>query len=426
MAPPENQLTRMIFLVAAVCFQTTLARDNFIKEAWDNIWGAMPAQNRWQCKMQGAAFPCTYFSRSYPTPTNVNNLQPADIDIVVALGDSVIASVGAVSTNIFKIYTEFRGISFAGGGLGNWESVVTLPNILRLFNPQLEGGSTVFGPEHSEFKRGNHYNLAVTGSTSLTLIDQAIRLVRLMNTPRNRNRWKVVTIQIGHNDVCLNPCNSTMATHDASPYMFGRRLKKALDYIRDHMTRAFVNLLPATDITFSEKLITMSPVCEISVPFVCPCLFGGYGSNGMTRDKFIAIQKGYVDELYELVNSNRYEREDFTVVIQPSFAKASLYQKYSRRLRKKVPDMSFFGPDCLHPSQKLHALMARGLWNNMLSPEGFKQIETSKVPPFLCPSPASPYLATRLNSKHMNITDMARDFSSYMQKVAGSGQRCHL
>ena len=40
-------------------------------------------------------------------------------------------------------------------------------------------------------------------------------------------------------------------------------------------------------------------------------------------------------------------------------------------------------------------MYARALWNNMLSPLGSKATSWSKDPPFLCPSPQSPFLATR-------------------------------
>ena len=64
---------------------------------------------------------------------------------------------------------------------------------------------------------------------------------------------------------------------------------------------------------------------------------------------------------------SRYERDQFTVVIQPAFSDLSLFHTPDGRI-----DYSYFAPDCLHPSQKLHALMARALWNNLLQPVGRK------------------------------------------------------
>ena len=42
--------------------------------------------------------------------------------------------------------------------------------------------------------------------------------------------------------------------------------------------------------------------------------------------------------------------------------------------------------------------------------QGHKQMDCSKDLPFLCPSPASPYLATRLNSRHTNMTGLWQVF----------------
>ena len=48
--------------------------------------------------------------------------------------------------------------------------------------------------------------------------------------------------------------------------------------------------------------------------------------------------------------------------------------------------------------------LPRALWNNMLSPEGQKATSWSRSPPFLCPSPESPYLATRFIMKNQLST----------------------
>ena len=59
-------------------------------------------------------------------------------------------------------------------------------------------------------------------------------------------------------------------------------------------------------------------------------------------------------------NIPRYERDNFTVVLQPAFTDLDLFYKRPRDLGQRPPvDYSYFAPDCLHPSQKLHSLMAR-------------------------------------------------------------------
>jgi len=63
-------------------------------------------------------FPCVHAEkfRSKERPTSVHQLQPGDIDIVAAMGDSLTAGVGAVATNVLSIlYEENRGMSWSIG-----------------------------------------------------------------------------------------------------------------------------------------------------------------------------------------------------------------------------------------------------------------------------------------------------------------------
>ena len=103
---------------------------------------------------------------------SVNKLQPGDIEIVAALGeseevteddtddgagDSVIGATGAKAPNIFHSREQYRGVSFAIGGAETWHTVSTIPNFLRVFNPYLVGGSVNIG---GEFDKGSNLNLA--------------------------------------------------------------------------------------------------------------------------------------------------------------------------------------------------------------------------------------------------------------------------
>jgi phospholipase B1 len=42
---------------------------------------------------------------------------------------------------LFKNGREYREVSFSVGGQTTWREVVTLPNILKIFNPNLYGAS---------------------------------------------------------------------------------------------------------------------------------------------------------------------------------------------------------------------------------------------------------------------------------------------
>lgn len=383
----------------------------------------MSSMNRSQCPMHQMSFPCTFRETSNPASTNVNELQPGDISLVAALGDSVIGSTGANAPNLFKSREQYRGVSFAVGSAETWRTVTTIPNFLRVFNPKLVGGSINVG---GEFDKGSNLNLASPGATSVSLIEQAKRLVKLLSNPYDMKKWKLVTILIGHNDVCTHPCNTTYTAFDASPVPYRKRVAQALDMLRDHLPNTFVNFVPVLDLNFTFDMFDKPPFCYLAHSYVCPCLFGGFGGTPLSRGAMERLLKGYMDEMYKLINSGRYERDDFTVVIQPAFTEIGLFTNKSPKTGKQVPDYSFFAPDCLHPSQKLHSLMARALWNNMLSPVGQKATSWSRDPPFLCPSTSSPYLATRLNSASADVPAMQSDYAAYMEAVTSNRVTCYI
>lgn len=77
--------------------------------------------------------------RSEEPPTSVHRLRPGDIDIIGALGDSLTAGNGILANNILHVVQENRGVSWSIGGQGTWQQYLTIPNILKEFNPNLYG-----------------------------------------------------------------------------------------------------------------------------------------------------------------------------------------------------------------------------------------------------------------------------------------------
>ena len=74
-------------------------------------------------------------------PKSVHELRPGDIRVVSALGDSITAAAGGDAKTIIGLLTEYRERSWSIGGKGSLEQIVTLPNILKKFNPQLKGAT---------------------------------------------------------------------------------------------------------------------------------------------------------------------------------------------------------------------------------------------------------------------------------------------
>ena len=105
------------------------------------------------------AFPCEiHKNEAREDPITVHTLRPADVQCVAALGDSLTAALGAHALTPIGLFTEnrgklffyeililikmFKGVSWSIGGDYTYNKLLTLPNILREYNPDLKGYST--------------------------------------------------------------------------------------------------------------------------------------------------------------------------------------------------------------------------------------------------------------------------------------------
>lgn len=62
-----------------------------------------------------AQLPCQPYQRSPEPPTSVHQLRPGDIDVVAAMGDSLIAGNGALEEYAAGTFFEHRGVSWCAG-----------------------------------------------------------------------------------------------------------------------------------------------------------------------------------------------------------------------------------------------------------------------------------------------------------------------
>ncbi|KAE8742976.1 hypothetical protein FOCC_FOCC011406 [Frankliniella occidentalis] len=333
-------------------------------------------------------FPCNAsavsFGRSRTTPTSVHRLRPGDIAVVGAMGDSLVAGNGALEEFALGTLIEYRGVSWCAGGQGDWRHFLTLPNILKQFNPNLKGYSTGKG----EFLASNaHMNVAFPVSAASDAYKQAVFLVKKMKKDPFidfHNDWKMVTMLFGANDICSAQCYDREGT---SANQHGRKLKMALDYLHQNLPRTYVNLVPVIDPSVSLR-VKRSFMCRVLHRFFCQCFHLDGNADEM-------------DIITSLVESGRYDtRDDFTVVIQP-FMKLFNAPRDRALWSTEVIDISYVTYDCFHFSQKGHAMAANLLWNNILQPVGFKS--TTLLPgllkDFKCPSREAPFLFTANNTR---------------------------
>lgn len=180
--------------------------------------------------------------RSDSVPTSVHRLTPGDIDVVGAMGDSLTAANGAFAIDVLQTTLEGRGVSWAIGGKDNWRRFITLPNLIKEFNPNLYGFSIA---ENSlGFQKESRFNVAEPTAISAHTIRQAKNLVKRMRSDPMvdiKRHWKVITIMIGSNDVCLDVCyhsNQDKVVEKARSDMIS-----VLRILRENLPRTLVNVV---------------------------------------------------------------------------------------------------------------------------------------------------------------------------------------
>ncbi|XP_065335675.1 phospholipase B1, membrane-associated-like [Cloeon dipterum] len=334
--------------------------------------------------------------RSDTVPTSVHQLRPGDIDVVAALGDSLIAGNGAMEEFAMGTLFEHRGVSWCAGGDGTWHQFLTVPNIIKEFNPRLRGYSTGKGEFHSPNSR---LNVAIPVSADENLLQQARILVARMRKDSQINiqkHWKLITILIGANDLCSSQCYKP---EENTGEQHRRQIERALDYLQKHLPRTFVSLVSVVDV-LSSKRVPSTYTCQFLHRLFCTCYHRGQKAEDMWK-----VVREYQKAEEMLTLSGKYDsKPDFTVVFQP-FLKVldAPWSEIKSGKFEMAVDASYITYDCFHFSQKGHAMMANMYWNNLLEPVGNKtqsHLPNSLMHPFKCPSPKAPFLFTKQNSEN--------------------------
>ncbi|XP_036290785.1 phospholipase B1, membrane-associated [Pipistrellus kuhlii] len=352
----------------------------------------------------GSQLLCGDKTPSDSPPTSVHALRPADIRVVAALGDSLTAGngIGSKPDDLSDVTTQYRGLSYSSGGDGSLETVTTLPNILRKFNGYLTGYALGTGEANDT---NAFLNQAVPGAKAEELTSQVQTLVQRMKDDHRVNfheDWKVITVLIGGSDLCDFCTDSNLY----SAANFFDHLRSALDTLHREVPRALVNLVDFMSPSVMRQVFLANPdKCPVQQASVlCNCVLTPRESS-LELARLEAITRAYQSSMLELVESGRYDtREDFSVVLQPFFRNTRLPVLEDGRL-----DMSFFAPDCIHPSQKFHSQLSRALWVNMLEPLGRKTdtLDLTADIPLSCPTQNEPFLRTLRNSNYTYPTKPA-------------------
>uniref|UniRef100_A0A8C3X2L1 Phospholipase B1, membrane-associated n=1 Tax=Catagonus wagneri TaxID=51154 RepID=A0A8C3X2L1_9CETA len=362
----------------------------------DQVW---PYLSTYKNNVQdhGSQLPCSDRAPSASPPTSVHALRPADIQVVAALGDSLTAGngIGSKADDLSDVTTQYRGLSFSSGGDGYLEKATTLPNILRKFNGNLTGYAVGTGDASDT---NAFFNQAVPGAKAKELVSQVQTLIQKMKDDHRVNfqeDWKVITVLIGGTDLCDYCTDSNLY----SATNFFDHLRDALDILHREVPRALVNLVDFMNPSVMRQTFLGNPdKCPLQQASVlCNCVLTPRESS-QELARLETVAQAYQSSVRELVESGRYDtREDFSVVLQPFLYNLRLPVLADGRL-----DLSFFAPDCLHPSQKFHSQLSRALWANMLEPLGRKTdiLDLMADIPLPCPTQDEPFLRTARNSNY--------------------------
>ncbi|CAH1797469.1 unnamed protein product [Owenia fusiformis] len=347
-------------------------------EEWKKIYSNAP-------DVQAPTFNCQV-DRTPRTPSSVHELRPQDINVIAALGDSITAGMAAGAESMLEIMGEWRGHSWSIGGRNSYEmGIRTMPNILRKFSEFLRGFST---DEVDVDDQAAGFNVAVSGSTAEDILEQAQDMVRKMNANTDvdfANDWKLVTLLIGGNDLC-RVCDDWDLL---GPENYLNNVRSTLDHFHFNMPRALINVVLMFDIT-PLPIMSDNILCDGWQDIACPC-----ATDPDDRQRLREIQRAYGHVLQELIASNRYEdRDDFTVVLQPTLYDATPPMDENGRPRRE-----YWSPDCFHPGLLGHYACGIGLWNGMFEPVGNKTTVLNWEPTEIkCPTAERPYIFTANNS----------------------------
>lgn len=331
-------------------------------------------------------------ARSANIPYSVHKLKPGDIDIIGAIGDSLTAGNGAFATNTLQVLLEGRGASWSIGGEGDWKKFLTLPNILKLYNPNLYGYS--INEYSNSYEKASRFNVAEPGAMSYDTVSQAKNLVKRMRSDKNvdmKNHWKLVTYMIGGNDFCLNICyydDQTKVIENAA-----NNLILVLRILKQHLPRTLVNVVLPPDVNILTKFKNRPDECKALHYFECPCFFSL--NHAQKKEQTTNTLKLWKKRMVEVTKMSEFHNtDDFEVTIHPFLDRGDI-----PRLPNGNTDLTYLSNDCFHLSQKGHAVTANALWNSMLTPEKKRlRFFRKEFEEFKCPNPLAPYLATTKNS----------------------------
>jgi hypothetical protein len=373
--------TRRVLIFVACCLFFQLAFSKEVIENEDAI--KMKAKYLFEQRKQRMAdvnppvippFDCPKLPNP-PPATNVNRLRPGNIKVTMAVGDSISAGFAMKSGHFWDVKTDFveyRGSVFSIGGD---DEMMTIPNFLRNYNPDIVGPSVNVTLPLDAVSFDNHIlvpwdpfithlNGAQSGARIEDVPAQVDYIIGQLNSAAYKTKvnmktdWKLFTIFIGANNICPSCENRPYS----QPDFYEEYLDNILNQIYTNIPRTFVNIVPMFNISQVWTIHATDPYCVLMWDTLCKSECGCLTDNSTVekRAKMDQTATEFNERIYKVANEWRAKNyPEFTVSVQP------FIQDLVIPLDIGVYFVSEL--DCFHPSLMADQSFAIGLWNNMMT-----------------------------------------------------------
>ncbi|KAJ3196900.1 hypothetical protein HK101_007265 [Irineochytrium annulatum] len=342
---------------------------------------------------------CPKLKRRSKRPTDVHDLRPEDIDIVIAMGDSITAGFGAKGLPVageilpMKLTSENRGISYPIGADAN---AVTLRNMLAHYNTDLEGGSVgdhlaevgLFCFPYTHYP-GDHLNSAQSGAMVQNLLGQLDYVIHKLNHNPDidfEKDFKLLSVFIGSNDLCSG-CSIIANKTFLSPDAYEATMRDLFDSIREAIPRVVVNVQMVFNVSQVYDLTYDSLWCETvrlsGLAYECTCAFLPGEAGDIMRSRMDSLAVAYNERLLRIAEDyKRTYDKNFLLIVDPLFSGVRV---------SEWPLDSLSDIDCFHPAVSSHEVMAIGAWNNLYMPfeRKARTISPSSKHLVFCPTESS-------------------------------------
>lgn len=314
----------------------------------------------------------------------------------MGLGDSMMAGFAAGhGPDIFHLglLQENREVSF-GSGIGSSDHR-TLPYYLKQYNASLTGASSGVHPLETPVGSGiaggmfdgyrypedDQLNMALSIGQSWDL-RQEIQQLKVLSKSIDgfADRWKVLTLMIGANDLSHSSACTNTSQSQAVANTFAFWVEDALRDIVQSFDKIYINVIGLPRLADLGKLLNNYASCKLMKAIRYEEINCIVESSPQKLSLLAKSEELVDDKLRTLVAKYNHYTSNHAVVYHSLFRNSPL------------PSRKWVSWDCTHPSSLAHNASATLLWNSMFaSPAQRNAMALVQNPEPVCPTPDSAF-----------------------------------